>query len=104
VCLTREGVGRHTGWCGQGAYAFCRCLSRFGRADGPLRQIRRGGGDPLPLVAAGGVGVPPSIVTWLMSYALIVTCEGTANALFCEGCRHFKAFDQSYKEFDLGAF
>jgi hypothetical protein len=43
-------------------------------------------------------------VTWLMSYALLVTCEGTANALSCEGCRHFKAFDRSYKEFDLGAF
>jgi hypothetical protein len=31
----------------------------------------------------------PSIVTGLMSFALLVTCEGTANALSREGCRHF---------------
>jgi hypothetical protein len=34
----------------------------------------------------------PSIVTGLMSFASLVTCEGAANALSHEGCRHFEVF------------
>jgi hypothetical protein len=46
----------------------------------------------------------PSIATGLMSYASLVTCEGTANALSREGCRHFEAFDKSNEDFDQGVF
>jgi hypothetical protein len=37
--------------------------------------------------------VLPTIVTGLMSFASLVTCEGAVNALSREGCRHFKVFD-----------
>jgi hypothetical protein len=46
----------------------------------------------------------PSIATGLMSYASLVTCEGAANALSREGCRHFEVFDQSNEDFDRGVF
>jgi hypothetical protein len=45
-----------------------------------------------------------SIVTGLMSYASLVTCEGAANALSREGCRHFKVFDRANGDFDRGVF
>jgi hypothetical protein len=37
--------------------------------------------------------VLPTIVTGLMSFASLVTCEGAVNALSREGCGHFEAFD-----------
>jgi hypothetical protein len=46
----------------------------------------------------------PSIVTGLMSYASLVTCEGAMIALSREGCRHFEAFDQVNEDFDAGVF
>jgi hypothetical protein len=46
----------------------------------------------------------PSIMTCLMSYASLVSCEGAANALSHEGCRHFEALDRSNKDFDAGVF
>ena len=46
----------------------------------------------------------PSIATGLMSYASLVTCEGAANALSREGCRHFKVFDRVTEDFDCGIF
>jgi hypothetical protein len=46
----------------------------------------------------------PSIVTGLMSYAYLATCEGAASALSREGCRHFKVFDRANKDFDRGVF
>jgi hypothetical protein len=48
--------------------------------------------------------VLPSIVTGLMSFALLITCEGAANALSREGCRHFEVFDRSDKDFDHEIF
>jgi predicted RNase H-like nuclease (RuvC/YqgF family) len=39
------------------------------------------------------LGVLPTIVTGLMSFASLVTCEGAVNALSREGCRHFEVFD-----------
>lgn len=42
----------------------------------------------------------PSIVTGLMFYASHVTYEWEANGLSREGCRHFKAFNQSNEDFD----
>jgi hypothetical protein len=45
-----------------------------------------------------------SIATGLMSYASLVTCKGAANALSCEGCRHFKVFDRVTEDFDCGIF
>jgi hypothetical protein len=45
-----------------------------------------------------------SITTGLMCYASLVTCEGAANALSREGCRHFKVFDRVTKDFDRGIF
>jgi hypothetical protein len=38
--------------------------------------------------------VLPTIVEGFMSFASIVTCEGTMNALSREGCRHYEVFDQ----------
>jgi hypothetical protein len=29
-----------------------------------------------------------------MAYASLITCEGVANALSREGCRHFEVFDR----------
>jgi hypothetical protein len=46
----------------------------------------------------------PSIATGLMSYASLVTCEGAANALSREGCRHFEVFDRVTVDFDRGIF
>ena len=39
------------------------------------------------------LGVLPTIVTGLMSFASLVTCEGAMNVLSREGCRHYEAFD-----------
>jgi hypothetical protein len=39
--------------------------------------------------------VLPTIMTGLMSFAALVTCEGVVNALSREGCRHFEVFDRS---------
>ena len=39
-----------------------------------------------------------------MSFASLVTCEGAANALSREGCRHFEVFDRATKDFDRGIF
>jgi hypothetical protein len=49
-------------------------------------------------------GVLPTIVTGLMSFASLVTCEGAVNALSREGCRHFEVFDQSDKNFEREIF
>jgi hypothetical protein len=40
----------------------------------------------------------PSIMMGLMSFASLITCEGAANALSREGCKHFKV------DFDRGIF
>jgi hypothetical protein len=48
--------------------------------------------------------VLPTIVTGLMSFALLITCEGAVNALSREGCRHFEVFDQSVEDFERGIF
>jgi hypothetical protein len=45
--------------------------------------------------------VLPTIVTGLMSFASLVTCEGAVNALSCEGCRHYEVFDQSDKTLNV---
>jgi hypothetical protein len=34
-----------------------------------------------------------TIMTGLMSFASLITCEGAVNALSREGCRHFEVFD-----------
>jgi hypothetical protein len=46
----------------------------------------------------------PSIVTGLMSYASLVTCEGVVNALSRERCRHFEVFDRANEDFDRDVF
>jgi hypothetical protein len=48
--------------------------------------------------------VLPTIVTGLLSFASLVTCEGVVNALSREGCRHFKVFDRSNEDFERGIF
>jgi hypothetical protein len=45
-----------------------------------------------------------SIVTGLMSFASLITCEGAANALSHEGCRHFEVFDRSDEYFNHEIF
>jgi hypothetical protein len=50
------------------------------------------------------LGVLPTIVTGLMSFASLVTCEGTVNALSREGCGHFEVFDQSDEGFECKIF
>ena len=44
--------------------------------------------------------VLPTIVQGFMSFASLVTCEGTLNALSREGCRHYEVFDQSDENFE----
>jgi hypothetical protein len=39
-----------------------------------------------------------------MSYASLVTCEGAANALSREGCRHIEFFNRVNEDFDRGIF
>jgi hypothetical protein len=46
----------------------------------------------------------PTIVTGLMSFASLVTCEGAVNALSREGCGHFEVFDQSDEGFERKIF
>jgi hypothetical protein len=48
--------------------------------------------------------VLPSIVTGLISFASLVTCEGGVNALSRKGCGHFEAFDQSNEGFEHKIF
>jgi hypothetical protein len=48
--------------------------------------------------------VLPTIVTGLMSFASLVTCEGAMNALSRKGCGHFEVFDQSDKGFECEIF
>jgi len=48
--------------------------------------------------------VLPTIVTGLMSFASLVTCEGAVNALSREGCGHFEVFDQSDEGFERKIF
>jgi hypothetical protein len=50
------------------------------------------------------LGVLPTIVTGLMSFASLITCEGAVNALSREGCGHFKVFDQSDEGFERKIF
>ena len=45
-----------------------------------------------------------SIVTGLMSYVSLVTCEGAVNAFSREGCRRLEAFDRVNEDFDSGVF
>ena len=45
-----------------------------------------------------------SIVTGLMSYASLITCEGATNALSREGCRHFEVFDRVNEDFESRIF
>jgi hypothetical protein len=39
------------------------------------------------------LGVLPTIMMGVMSFASLVTCEGAVNALSREGCGHFEVFD-----------
>jgi hypothetical protein len=48
--------------------------------------------------------VLPTIVTGLMSFASLVTCEGAVNSLSREGCRHYEVFDQSDENFEREIF
>jgi hypothetical protein len=48
--------------------------------------------------------VLPTIVTGLMSFASLITCEGAMNALSHEGCGHFEVFDQSDEDFQREIF
>jgi hypothetical protein len=48
--------------------------------------------------------VLPTIVTGLMFFASLITCEGVVNALSREGCRHFEVFDRSDEDFEHGIF
>jgi hypothetical protein len=50
------------------------------------------------------LGVLPTIVTGLMSFASLITCEGVVNALSREGCGHFEVFDQSDEGFEREIF
>jgi hypothetical protein len=50
------------------------------------------------------LGVLQTIVTGLMSFASLVTCEGAMNALSREGCGHFEVFDQSDEGFEREIF
>jgi hypothetical protein len=48
--------------------------------------------------------VLPTLVEGFMSFASLVTCEGTTNALSGEGCRHFEVFDQADESFEREIF
>jgi hypothetical protein len=50
------------------------------------------------------LGVLPTIMTSLMSFVSLVTCEGAVNALSREGCGHFEVFDQSDEGFEREIF
>jgi hypothetical protein len=45
-----------------------------------------------------------TIVTGLMSFASLITCEGAVNALSREGCGHFEVFDRSDEDFERRIF
>ena len=48
--------------------------------------------------------VLPTIVQGFMSFASLVTCEGTLNVLSREGCRHYEVFDQLDENFEHEIF
>jgi hypothetical protein len=48
--------------------------------------------------------VLPTIVTGLMSFASLITCERIVNALSHEGCGHFEVFDRSDEYFKREIF
>jgi hypothetical protein len=45
-----------------------------------------------------------TIMTGLMSFASLITCEGAMNALSREGCGHFEVFDRSNEDFKRRIF
>jgi hypothetical protein len=48
--------------------------------------------------------VLPTFVQGFMSFASLVTGEGTMNALSREGCKHYEVFDQSDENFEREIF
>jgi hypothetical protein len=48
--------------------------------------------------------VLPTIVTGLMSFTSLITCEGAVNVLSREGCGHFEVFDRSDEDFERRIF
>jgi hypothetical protein len=48
--------------------------------------------------------VLPMIVTGLMSFVALVTCEGAVNALSREGCKQFEVFDRLDEDIEHGIF
>jgi hypothetical protein len=50
------------------------------------------------------LAVLPTIMTGLMSFASLATCEGAVNALSREGCGHFEVSDQSDENFEREIF
>jgi hypothetical protein len=50
------------------------------------------------------LGVLLTIVTGLISFTSLITCEGAVNALSREGCRHYEVFDQFDENFEREIF
>jgi hypothetical protein len=50
------------------------------------------------------VVLPTIVQGCFMSFASLITCEGTLNALSREGCRHYEVFDQSDENFEREIF
>jgi hypothetical protein len=48
--------------------------------------------------------VLPTIVTGLISFASLATCEGAVHAMSRQGCRNFEVFDQSDENFEREIF
>jgi hypothetical protein len=99
----REDRVYHPCWGGPGAHAFCGCVPPW-RAYRPFDKSREEVGTRFLGWLQDELGSLLSIVTGLISYASLMTYEGAVNALSCEGCSHFEAFDRVNKDFDAGVF
>lgn len=100
VTLELEGGNYHAGRRGPGACALVDSYHDLGDETTPFDRSRGEVGTRFLSLLQEELESLPSITTDLMSYASLVTCEGPANALSHECCRHFEAFDQGNEDFD----
>jgi hypothetical protein len=83
---------------------FCEAYHDFGAETTPFDRAGKGLVTRFLGWLQEELASLPLIVTRIMAYASLVTCEGVVNALCREGCKHFKTFEQSNLDLDREVF
>lgn len=79
---------------------FCEAYHDFGAETTPFDRSGKGLVTRFLSWLQEELTSLPSIVTRIMAYASLVTCEGAVNALCREGYKHFETFEQSNSDLD----